>query len=675
MELGTPTIELKGIGPKTVKYYEKLGLFKAEDFLYYFPRDYIGYEDPVKIHPEHTGEIIFFEGVVVKRPLLRRKGKLSIVSATLSNEGTEVRAVWFHMPYLTKSLKAGETYVFRGRIEQQGMAYHVEQPLIFTKSQYEKIVNTLQPVYPLTKGLSNHALQKCIKTIFAGLDLKKTEDPERIRTLESVHFPANTEELKKARNSLAYEEFFLFLLKLKLLKDQKEQLVNGFQIYPTAYTKRIIEKLPYELTGAQKKVWQQVEEDLQKDHSMNRLVQGDVGSGKTIIATLSAVMVAASGYQAAIMAPTEILATQHFESITRMLSTYDIPLQTVLLTGSMSASQKKDAREKIENGEAKLVIGTHALFQEKVVFHSLALVVTDEQHRFGVRQRELLAKKNEQPPHVLVMSATPIPRTLAIILYGDLEVSVIDELPARRLPVKNCVVNNDYRQTAYRFMEKEIKAGRQVYVICPLVEESEGLDCENVTDYTEKLRAVFAHDENIRIACLHGKMKPAQKNQVMEAFYKNDVQILVSTTVVEVGVNVPNATVMMVENAERFGLSQLHQLRGRIGRGDQQSYCIFMSSGSNKDTMERLEVLKKSNDGFYIANEDLKLRGPGELFGQRQSGELHFAIADIFRDSALLKKAAEDVGKLMSEDPDLSLDKNKRLREKILKSDFDHMTL
>ena len=675
MELGTPTIELKGIGPKTVKYYEKLGLFKAEDFLYYFPRDYIGYEDPVKIHPEHTGEIIFFEGVVVKRPLLRRKGKLSIVSATLSNEGTEVRAVWFHMPYLTKSLKAGETYVFRGRIEQQGMAYHVEQPLIFTKSQYEKIVNTLQPVYPLTKGLSNHALQKCIKTIFAGLDLKKTEDPERIRTLESVHFPANTEELKKARNSLAYEEFFLFLLKLKLLKDQKEQLVNGFRIYPTAYTKRIIEKLPYELTGAQKKVWQQVEEDLQKDHSMNRLVQGDVGSGKTIIATLAAVMVAASGYQAAIMAPTEILATQHFESITRMLSTYDIPLQTVLLTGSMSASQKKDAREKIENGEAKLVIGTHALFQEKVVFHSLALVVTDEQHRFGVRQRELLAKKNEQPPHVLVMSATPISRTLAIILYGDLDVSVIDELPARRLPVKNCVVNNDYRQTAYRFMEKEIKAGRQVYVICPLVEESEGLDCENVTDYTEKLRAVFAHDENIRIACLHGKMKPAQKNQVMEAFYKNDVQILVSTTVVEVGVNVPNATVMMVENAERFGLSQLHQLRGRIGRGDQQSYCIFMSSGSNKETMERLEVLKKSNDGFYIANEDLKLRGPGELFGQRQSGELHFAIADIFRDSALLKKAAEDVGKLMSEDPDLSLDKNKRLREKLLKSDFDHMTL
>lgn len=675
MELGTPTIELKGIGPKTVKYYEKLGLFKAEDFLYYFPRDYIGYEDPVKIHPEHAGEIIFFEGVVVKRPLLRRKGKLSIVSATLSNEGTEVRAVWFHMPYLTKSLKAGETYVFRGRIEQQGMAYHVEQPLIFTKSQYEKIVNTLQPVYPLTKGLSNHALQKCIKTIFAGLDLKKTEDPERIRTLESVHFPANSEELKKARNSLAYEEFFLFLLKLKLLKDQKEQLVNGFQIYPTAYTKRIIEKLPYELTGAQKKVWQQVEEDLQKDHSMNRLVQGDVGSGKTIIATLAAVMTAASGYQAAIMAPTEILATQHFESITRMLSTYDIPLQTVLLTGSMSASQKKDAREKIENGEAKLVIGTHALFQEKVVFHSLALVVTDEQHRFGVRQRELLAKKNEQPPHVLVMSATPIPRTLAIILYGDLDVSVIDELPARRLPVKNCVVNNDYRQTAYRFIEKEIKAGRQVYVICPLVEESEGLDCENVTDYTEKLRAVFAHDESIRIACLHGKMKPAQKNQVMEAFYKNDVQILVSTTVVEVGVNVPNATVMMVENAERFGLSQLHQLRGRIGRGDQQSYCIFMSSGSNKDTMERLEVLKKSNDGFYIANEDLKLRGPGELFGQRQSGELHFAIADIFRDSALLKKAAEDVGKLMSEDPDLSLDKNKRFREKLLKSDFDHMTL
>ncbi len=682
MNLETPTIDIKGIGPKTVKSYEKLGLLKAEDFLYYFPRDYMRYDVPVSLSDDVIGDIVFFRARLVKQPLLKRTKKLQIVTATLSCEGMEVRAVWFHMPYLAKSLKANETYVFRGRIERSGIAYHVEQPLIFSEEKFRELEQTLQPIYPLTKGLSNQALIKAVKTVFSSVDLNGSANPvfaseeeDYKQALYSVHFPASFEELVRSRKKLVYEEFFLFLLKLRMMKDAEEQKRNDFQIYPSAVTVRMIEKLPYTLTGAQKRVWEQVESDLQRDHSMSRLIQGDVGSGKTIIAILAAVMVASNGYQAAIMAPTEILASQHFESLTKMLKKENIPAETILLTGSMSAAQKKEAYARIKNGDAKIVIGTHALFQEKVSYHNLALVITDEQHRFGVRQRELLSGKGENIPHVLVMSATPIPRTLAIILYGDLDVSVIDEVPARRLAIKNCVVNTDYRNTAYKFMEKEIAGGRQVYVICPLVEESDGLDCENVIDYTAKLREIFSHNESIRISYLHGKMNASEKNAVMDAFYKNDVQILVSTTVVEVGVNVPNATVMLIENAERFGLSQLHQLRGRIGRGEHQSYCIFMTSSRSESTMERLKVLNQSNDGFEIANEDLKQRGPGELFGLRQSGEMNFALGDIFQDADVLKKAAQDVGDLLQKDPDLSMPEHQAIKKRLEKQAFEHTAL
>ena len=372
------------------------------------------------------------------------------------------------------------------------------------------------------------------------------------------------------------------------------------------------------------------------DYLMSRLIQGDVGSGKTILAFLALFLAAGNGWQGCLMVPTEVLAVQHMEAIQKQICEQKLPFYAELLTGSMTAKQKREACGRIVSGESQIIIGTHAVFQEKIQYKNLALVITDEQHRFGVRQRESLSEKGDMP-HVMVMSATPIPRTLAVILYGDLDISVVNELPANRLPVKNCVVDTSYRPKAYRFIEKQVKMGHQAYIICPMVEESEQIEAEDVISYTEKLRSTLPQD--VTVSYLHGKMKPAKKNEIMEAFVKNEIQVLVSTTVIEVGVNVPNASVMMIENAERFGLAQLHQLRGRVGRGDAQSYCILCYGKDGEKTKKRLEILNKSNDGFYIANEDLRLRGPGDLFGIRQSGELAFRIGDVFQDAAILQEA------------------------------------
>ena len=386
--------------------------------------------------------------------------------------------------------------------------------------------------------------------------------------------------MRKARKRIVFDEFLMFILGIRKMKEHQEELVSQIPMVEVAETSRLIETLPYELTGAQKRVWKEIVSDMTGGKVMSRLVQGDVGSGKTILAVLALIMTGCNGCQGALMVPTEVLARQHFESVKEILEEHQIPLVPVLLTGSMTAKEKRLTKADIESGSAQIIIGTHALIQEDVQYHRLALVITDEQHRFGVRQRETLADKGITP-HVLVMSATPIPRTLAIIVYGDLDISVVDEMPAHRLPIKNCVVDESYRSNAYRFMEKEVAAGHQVYIICPMVEESDELELENVTDYTEKLQNILPM---IRIACLHGKMKPKEKNEIMERFAAGDIQILISTTVIEVGINVPNATVMMVENAERFGLAQLHQLRGRVGRGSAQSYCIFMSGSKGKET-------------------------------------------------------------------------------------------
>ncbi|MDO4189883.1 MAG: ATP-dependent DNA helicase RecG, partial [Lachnospiraceae bacterium] len=659
---------------KTAGLYNKLGIFSYEDLLYYFPRDYIKYEAVTNITDVNVGDLVSLKARIVKQPLLKKVKRFQIVSAYLKTDEAVISATWFNMGYLVKSLKPGEVYIFRGIISTKGESYHIEQPQIFSIDKYEEILDTLQPVYSLTKGISNQSITKAVRNLFNDshfpeMNLKSTvDDYGKIRdALETIHFPKDMDSLIEARKLLVFDEFFTFILKLRLLKEENERLKNSFNIVQSAYTRRLIESLPYKLTNAQMKVFEEIESDLLKPYSMSRLVQGDVGSGKTIISILAAITVAASGYQTALMAPTEILASQHFQSITELFKKYNIPFKCCLLTGSMTAARKREVYSQIESGEVQIIIGTHALIQKKVNYNNLALVITDEQHRFGVRQREALSSKNESDnPHILVMSATPIPRTLAIIMYGDLDISVIDEVPARRLPIKNCVVGTDYRNTAYKFILKEIDAGSQAYIICPLVEESEGLEAEDVISYTDKLKGVFP--ERVNISYLHGKMKQDEKNRIMDAFYRNDIQILVSTTVVEVGVNVPNATVMLVENAERFGLAQLHQLRGRIGRGDKQSYCIFMSQKNNEANIKRLEILNKSNDGFYIASEDMKLRGPGDLFGLRQSGDMHFKLADVFNDATILKEASDKVDELLKSDKDLSKPENSRIKDMIEES-------
>ena len=647
----TPITSLKGIGDKNAALYGKIGINTVEDAVFYFPRDYVTYED-VKCGKDLECDIMLaFCGVVVKRPLVKKVGRLSITTADLSADGMYISAKWFNMPYLNKSLKPGSSFVFRGKLAPEGDHLHIDQPQIFTTDQYNELLGRINPVYPLTKGLTNNAITKTVKRSFEYLGGNFRKE------VYDMHFPKDAETLVAARKALVYEELLLFILRLRLLKEEGDSSHNDFNIIDTAICQRVIERLPYQL-----RVWSEIREDLCSDHSMRRLIQGDVGCGKTILATLAAIMVGASGYQSAIMAPTEILANQHYESIKALLNNSGIELKPVLLTGSMSASAKKSVRNMIENKEADIIIGTHALFQEKVVYNDLALVVTDEQHRFGVSQRFMLSSKNKKnDAHVLVMSATPIPRTLAIIMYGDLDISVIDEVPSHKKPVKNALVGESYRKKTYEFMKKEIDAHHQVYVICPLIEESEGLDAKNVTDTAAVLSDVFG--DSVKIGVLHGKMKGSDKQKVMEDFAGGYIDILVSTTVVEVGVNVPNATVMLIENAERFGLAALHQLRGRIGRGSSQSYCIFMCGSDKEETLKRLDILKETNDGFKIAEEDLKMRGPGDMFGFRQSGDIRFKLADIYTDANVLKKAADDATAILTDDPALEKSKNAHLKK------------
>jgi ATP-dependent DNA helicase RecG len=530
----------------------------------------------------------------------------------------------------------------------------------------------MQPVYSLTAGLTNNSVIKAVKQALSFLDDEQDILPEELRlkysfpkyeeAIYAMHFPREKEDFVRARKRFVFEEFLLFILSLRRMKESENRSENPFHFADRPEIEQFLGALPYHLTNAQEKVWTEIKSDMQSENVMSRLVQGDVGSGKTIIAFLALLLSALNGYQGALMAPTEVLAVQHYENISEMLEKYKIPLQAELLTGSMTMSQKKKAYARIESGEAAIIIGTHALIQEKVLYRNLALVVTDEQHRFGVRQRETLAQKGKTP-HILVMSATPIPRTLAIILYGDLDISIINEMPKNRLPIKNCVVNTEYREKAYRFMRKQVLEGRQCYVICPMVEESESLDAENVIDYSQMLAEELG--DGIHVGCLHGKMKQKEKDEIMSAFGKNEIQILVSTTVVEVGIDVPNATVMLIENAERFGLAQLHQLRGRVGRGGYQSYCIFMSASKSDETKERLEILNRSNDGFFIAGEDLRLRGPGDLFGIRQSGILDFKIADVFQDAEVLKIAGEEANKILKRDPELKDPSYKKIKNHI----------
>ena len=669
--MGQSLRTLKGVGEKTEKLFWKVGIYDTDDLLHYYPRNYDEYETPVDIAELKEGTVQAVSAAVCSGVYVNSVKGRQIISVNIADQSGKFPVVWFNLPYLKKTLRKGSWFVFRGRIVRKQGKLEMEHPEIFTPSAYEEILHHLQPVYGLTAGLSNKTVVKMITQLLESVPMQSEYLPEEFReryeladinyALRTIHFPLNKEELLVSRKRLVFDEFFLFILSVRKMKEKTEETPNCFPVKETWLTEEIIERLPYSLTGAQLNAWHEIERDLAGRRMMSRLVQGDVGSGKTILAFLAMCLVADNGYQAALMSPTEVLASQHYEGFQKLMEEQNLSFPTVLLTGSDTAREKRLAYAKIASGEALVIIGTHALIQEKVEYANLALVITDEQHRFGVKQREALTTRGN-PPNVLVMSATPIPRTLAIILYGDLDISVIDELPARRLPIKNCVVNTSYRPKAYSFIERQVREGRQAYVICPMVEESEGMEAENVLDYTGKLRENLSSD--IRIEYLHGKMKAKEKNVVMEAFAQGAIQILVSTTVVEVGVNVPNATVMMVENAERFGLAQLHQLRGRVGRGEYQSYCIFMQ-GNQEQVSKRLEILNKSNDGFYIAGEDLKLRGPGDLFGIRQSGDMEFKIGDIYNDSAILTKASEAADEILALDPELDLEQHRFLKERM----------
>ncbi len=641
--------ELKGIGEKTEKLFEKLGIYTAGDLLRYYPRGYDVYEEAVPVSEVEEGKVMTVTGALFGRVQVSGGRKMQVTTAHVKDITGTLPVVWFNMPFLRSTLAKGGLITVRGRIAARKAGVVMEHPEIFYPSErYEERLHTLQPVYGLTAGISNNLISKAVRQVIEGLDLTKDRLPKELRikyglaeynyAVRGIHFPEDKEVFFHARERLVFEEFLSFILSLRKLKESNERLANEYVLPRHEGTERLIKKLPFALTVAQKRVWDEIADNMEGTTVMSRLVQGDVGSGKTIVAVLALLNTALNGCQGAMMAPTEVLARQHYESVTKLLEQYEIPVKAALLTGSMTAKEKRRVYDRIECGLVKIIVGTHALIQDAVSYDNLALVVTDEQHRFGVKQREKLAQKGGVP-HVLVMSATPIPRTLAIILYGDLDISVIDELPASRLPIKNCVVDTGYRQTAYAFMKKQVEEGRQCYIICPMVEESESLEAENVTDYARTLQEEMKGD--VQVGCLHGKMKPAMKDEIMERFGKNEIQILVSTTVIEVGIDVPNATVMMIENSERFGLAQLHQLRGRVGRGQHQSYCIFMSGSKSKETKERLDILKETNDGFKIASEDLRLRGPGDLFGIRQSGLMDFKLGDVYQDAGVLKAASE----------------------------------
>ena len=601
------------------------------------------------------------KGTVVREVSVKRVRNLQVVTGYLRDErGDAIKATWFNSPYLKGKLTIGSTFIFRGFVKENYSNFSIEQPKIFGIAEYNKKKGEMQPVYPLVSGLTNNMVQKAVKQ---ALKLVETEEflPEKIRNkygleglqqaIEHIHYPTDKNQLYSARKRLIFDEFFMFIYNIRNLKDKNTEIHNRHILEEPKEVKTLINDLPYELTNAQKRTWEEIKRDISSTKVMNRLIQGDVGSGKTIIAFFALITAALNNGQGAMMAPTEVLARQHYDNLIELIKEHNINVNPVVLVGSMTAKEKREAYKVIESGDADIIIGTHALIQEKVNYNNLTMVVTDEQHRFGVRQREAISEKGEHP-HIMVMSATPIPRTLAIIMYGDLDISVIDELPANRLPIANCVVGTDYRPNAYDFMTKQIAKGRQVYVICPTVEYSEAVEGENVIEYAEKLKRIMPVSVNIEF--LHGRMKPAEKNEIMDRFANNQIQILVSTTVVEVGVNVPNATVMMVENAERFGLAQLHQLRGRVGRGKYQSYCIFINGSGKKEALERLNILCKSNDGFLIANEDLKLRGPGDFFGVRQSGDFEFRLGDIMNDANILKQASEAVELILNEEVEIS---------------------
>lgn len=670
MELMDSIYDLKGVGEKVGDKLAKLGIHTLKDMIEHYPREY---EDRRRITPISECQLDESNNILAKvcsKPQLTKKGSKVLVSFRVKDETESLMITFFGQAYMKNNFKLGETYLFYGKVKHKYGYHEMESP------EYQKVddahqLNTvakITPIYPTTQKLSQKVIRGLIETCLKEV-LQGVEDhlPERIRqqydlvekkeALQGIHFPKDSEHFFQARKRLVFEELFMLQLSLYQLKADFAKKLLGVSHQITPDLKAFMQTLPFELTGAQKRVMREIVQDMKSTYAMNRLVQGDVGSGKTVIAAISLFIAVKDGYQGALMAPTEVLVIQHYEFIKEIMEPFGI--EVGLLTGSTTAKQKRLLLEGLREKRVHIIVGTHALIEDNVEIPNLGLVITDEQHRFGVRQRLKLTEKGTIPD-VMVMTATPIPRTLALILYGDMDISIIDELPPGRQPIKTNAVGSDYHPRIYRFIEKQIAEGRQCYIICPMVEENEKVtELRNVTDYTEYLKTeVFTQ---IPIAFLHGKMKPKEKNEIMAAFARNETKILVSTTVIEVGVNVPNSTIILIENAERFGLAQLHQLRGRVGRGKHQSYCILVSDSKNKVTKKRLQIMEESTDGFVIAETDLKLRGPGEFFGTKQHGLPEMKIANLYTDAKVLKEVQGCVSKLLKMDPSLSLKENQEL--------------
>ena len=651
MDLREEITTIKGIGDKTAACFAKLGIHNVGELINTFPRDYIFYGEPVDIKDTKIGVRNVVCGMVYSYVDVKRVRSLKIVTMTVKDSSGTLKITWFNQPYLKNLFHKGETYVFVGEIKIKNNMRVMEHPEYYKQGEYESMRQELQPVYPLTKGLSNKTFQKAVRSARSAYLNLKDYIPVEIRnennlmelteSYENIHFPMNEEILKNAIRRTAFDEFYRFLYELKILKNENIKLSNSHRIVQGKAVSEFIQSLPYGLTKGQQQAIEDILADMGGEDVMNRLVQGDVGSGKTVVAAASLFACAKEGFQGALMVPTEVLAKQHYDELSKLFLHFGI--KVCYLVGSTPIKEKRRLYEEISEGSIDILIGTHALIEDKVEFKNLALVVTDEQHRFGVNQRNRLASKGDYP-HVLVMSATPIPRTLAIIMYSDLDISVIKELPKGRKPIKNCVVGTKYRNTAYRFIAGQVAEKSQVYVICPMVDTSDTMDLTNVIEYTDTLKEALPPE--VVVETLHGKMKADEKNEIMQRFLDRKIDVLVSTTVIEVGINNPNATVMMVENSERFGLAQLHQLRGRVGRGDKQSYCIFINGKEDdEEVTSRLKVLEDSNDGFFIAGEDLRMRGPGDFFGIRQSGDMQFNIADIYNHADMLRLAQEILDK------------------------------
>lgn len=654
MELNTSVKNIKGVGDKTYELLQKMSLLSFGDLIHFYPRTYDKFEELFSMDSINAFERISILGTVKNSPKIIKYNGRSILSFFISYKDLVLEIKYFNSPFLLKAFKPGDKKVFRGYVTSFRGNLTITQPKVYDYEEYKKIEGTIFPIYPLTKGLSNDKISKYIKYVLDNTEATTDYlyDNELIdysmlsidKALKAIHFPSDERELTLARRRIIFEEFVSFISLSKSSADLDLQLPNNNRMIEVADCKRLEENLPYKLTNAQKNAVSDIISDMTGDKTMNRLVQGDVGSGKTIVSVMALLLCAANGYQGALMAPTEVLARQHYELVCKLTKEYKLCLSPILLTGKMSSKDKKEVLSSIAEGKNNVIIGTHALIQDNVSFNNLGLVVTDEQHRFGVHQRENLKNKGNEP-HLLVMSATPIPRSLAMIIFAGLSISVIDELPKNRKPISNCVVDSSMRIKVYEKIRSEIKKGHQAYVICPMVFENDDdeLMLKSVERHAKDIKDYFG--DEISVGSLTGKMKPDEKNKIMDSFKNHDIDILVSTTVIEVGIDVPNATIILIENAERFGLSQLHQLRGRVGRGSDDSFCVLLSDSKNDQTIKRLKILNETNDGFEIAREDMRLRGPGELNGVRQSGELQFGLGDIGSDGDLLALASEFIEK------------------------------